>query len=233
MRVSSHIRSRLINLLLIKTPAPVNQEGLFPRSRHHNPPGAPRSFSPPARLFRALSRSFALHRLVMGGSSLDIGAHAPGYVAGLLLRHFAEPPGRDAGYEATGRELSSLGHHGTGCQDRTLPYSGSVEDRGVHPDETSIPHLAPVYDRFMTDHAPLAHHRRVSRVSMQNATVLNVRARPYPDEFRVAPQHGPIPDTGLLSQMHRPDDVGPRRDEGGGSDLRPLVPERKQDSTVQ
>lgn len=164
----------------------------------------------------------------MRGGALDVRAYAPGYVLRLLLSHLSYPPGRSTDYEATWRELVSFGDEGAGGHDRAFAYLCSVEDRGAHPDETTVPDLAPVHDRFVAYDAPLAHYRRVPWIRVQHATVLDVRARPYTDRLRVSPQNGPVPHARLLPQVHRPDDVGPRRDESGSGNLRLSIPEGEQ-----
>ena len=159
----------------------------------------------------------------MPSSTLDVGSHAPCYVLRLLFGHLSHLLGRSADYEAAGRELASFGDECACSNNRTLAYPRSVQERGAHPDKTLVPDLAPMHDRVVADNTPLAHHRRIPRVRVQNAAVLDVRSRPYPDGLRISPQHSPVPDARLLPQIHRPDEIGSRRYEGGLRDLRPFV----------
>jgi hypothetical protein len=85
-----------------------------------------------------------------------------------------------------------------------------------------------MHDRLVTHHAALAHYHRMPWVCVQDATILDVRARPYVYRLRVPPQHGPVPDARLLPQVHRPDNVGPRRGEGGFRNFRSLAAEGEQ-----
>src|ERR671914_528452 len=122
----------------------------------------------------------------MSSGALDVGAHAPCYVLRLLFAHLSDALGRSADYEASGWEFFTLRYEGAGGHDRSFAYPGTVQDCGAHPDEAPIPDLTPVHDRVMPDHAIGAHYRRVSRIRVQHAAVLNVRALPYPDGLRVA-----------------------------------------------
>ncbi len=161
----------------------------------------------------------------MGGGTLHVGAYATGYVLRLLLCYLSCPLGRGTDYEAAGGKLASFGNEGAGSHDRALAYLCSVEDRGAHPDQTPVPDLAPMHDSPVAYDTPLAHYRRIPWVRVQDATVLYIRARPYPDGLRITPQYGPVPDARVLPEVHRPNDVGPRRDEGGLSNFRPLIAE--------
>jgi hypothetical protein len=80
-----------------------------------------------------------------------------------------------------------------------------------------------MYDRVVADNAILAYRRRIPGVRVQHAAVLNVRARPYAYWLRVPPQHGSIPHARLFPQIHRPDEVGPRRHEAGLRNFRSPV----------
>src|ERR687883_529365 len=46
-----------------------------------------------------------------------------------------------------------------------------------------------------------------------HAAVLDVGARPYPDGLSIPPEHRSVPDARLLSEIHRSNNIGPRRDE--------------------
>src|ERR671912_1153610 len=117
----------------------------------------------------------------MSSGALDVGTHAPYYVLRLLLDHLFDALGRSADYEASGWKFFTLGYEGAGGYYRPFAYPGTVQDCGAHPDKAPIPDLAPVHDRVMPDHAIGAHYRRVPRIRVQHAAVLNVRALPYPD----------------------------------------------------
>jgi hypothetical protein len=164
----------------------------------------------------------------MLGGALDVGTHSPCYVLRLLLGHLSCLLGWGTDYEAASGKLASLGDESAGGHDRAFAYLCSVEDRDAHPYETPVPDLAPMHDSPVAYDAPLAHDRRIPRVRVQDTTVLDVRARPYTDRLRVPPQYGPVPDARLLPQVHRSDDVGPRRDEGGFRNFRPLIAKGEQ-----
>ena len=164
----------------------------------------------------------------MLSSALDVGVHTPSYVLQLLLAHLSYPLGRSTDYEAASGELAPLRNQGAGGHDRAFAYLCSVEDRGAHPDQATVLDLAPVHDSQMAYDTPFAHYRRIPRIRVQHATVLYVRAGPYTDRLRVPPQHRPVPDARLLPQVHRPDDVGPRRDEGGFRNFRFFIAKGEQ-----
>ena len=132
--------------------------------------------------------------LPMSGGTLDVGTHTLGYVLRLLFAHLFYALGRSADYEASGRELFTFGYEGAGGYYRALAYPGTVQYRGAHPYEAPVPDLAPVHNRSVADHTILAHNRRIPRVRVQHAAILDVGARSYPDGLSVAPEHRSVPD---------------------------------------
>src|SRR5215208_367204 len=148
----------------------------------------------------------------MRSGALDVLPGAALYVCGLLLAQVAYAFRRNADYAAVGRELASLGDDGARGDYRAFTDLRAVEDSGAHADEAIVLDLTPVHDCLVADHTPLAHDSRVARVSVEHATVLDVRPRSDTDRLRVTAQHGPIPDARLLPQMNVPDDIGTGRD---------------------
>ncbi len=164
----------------------------------------------------------------MLSSTLDVGACASGYVLRLLLGYLPCHLGWGTDYKAASGKLSAFGDESAGGHDRALTYLCSVEDRGAHTDQATVPDLAPMHDSPVAYDTPLPHYRRIPWVRVQNTTVLDVRACPYTDRLRVPPQYGPVPDARLLPQVHRPNDVYPRRDEGRFRNFWLLIAEEKQ-----
>src|SRR5215211_2540313 len=160
--------------------------------------------------------------------ALDVRAHTAGYVLRLLLRYLPDALGGDADDEATGREFLVFRDQCTSSNDGAFAYLRPVEDRGAHSYQATIFYLAAVHDGPVADDAIVAHYGQVAGVGVQHAAVLDVGAGADPDRLRVSPQHRPVPDARLLSEMHISDHVRPRRDPRGRGVLRECVAVREQ-----
>ena len=124
-------------------------------------------------------------------------------------------------------ELDTL-NGSAGGDEGSRAYLGAVEDRCPHPDQAPVPHLAAVDDGVVPDHAPLPDRRREPGVGVEDAAVLDVCPGADPDGLRVSPQHGPVPDARVLTEVHVADNERARRDPRGGGELREVVSVREQ-----
>src|SRR5215210_8932769 len=104
----------------------------------------------------------------MGGGAFDVLAGAALDVRRLLIGYVANRLGRDADYEALGRELAALGNDGARCDDGAVADLRTVEDGRAHANEAVVSDLTPVHDRVMADDAALADDRRIAGIRMQD-----------------------------------------------------------------
>ena len=95
-------------------------------------------------------------------------------------------------------------HQGPRCHQRAGPNHRTVQNRGVHADQTIIPHGTPMHHGTVANgHIPSNHHIQ-PRAGVQHGVVLHVAARTNGDAPGIGPQHRAVPDAALLGQGHIP-----------------------------
>src|SRR4051794_18973510 len=83
-----------------------------------------------------------------------------------------------------------------------------VKDGRLDADQTAFSYGAAVQHDLMADGHVLAERESNSRIGMQHATVLDVRAVPDGNEVIVSPNHAVEPDAGIVLQHHGSNDRG-------------------------
>ena len=72
----------------------------------------------------------------------------------------------------------------------------------MHPDEAAVAHGAPVHQRAVAHRDVFAQRHGPAHVAVQHGVVLHVGVLADGQSAVVAPQHGPVPDSGAGLQHH-------------------------------
>ena len=120
---------------------------------------------------------------------------------------------RDSGNKRPLRDLHALRNNRSCSHNRLATDSGSVQDGSVHADKAFVFDHAGMNNRAMPNRHVITDFQGEVVRQMPDYPVLQVRSLAYRDEVYVPPQHGAIPDAGILSKANVSDNGSLRGNE--------------------